>query len=334
MKNLKARILLSPKNSVVQKRLMQGGNHQFRWFTRYQNLVLISFMLLAYLDIPTYLFTLNNSLLPKYYYYVFAFLLMPIIMFKEKAIVRYLHQSFVWWLLAFIVLNLFHFIAELTDSNINNDISNAIITRIEYFGLFLALGFVVSITPTVSYQFLFPFLAVSITLLLVYDFLLPGVIYPIGTEGSVPGRAAATFINPNKAGEALLLSLFFSIPVVRSWHLLLLYMFVGIGIYLTFSRGALIIWLFLGVFLFYIRSIPRYAFIVSIILIGFVYMAPALYQGYVLTRTSSSSEKNIQERMLFTQNVDINDSSGQERMMVLEEGLKAFFENPILGAGA
>ncbi len=334
MKNPKSQILLSPKNNAEQKRLMHGGNHNFRWFTRYQHLVLIGFILSVYLDIPSYLFVLNDSLLPKYFYFLFIFLVLPIIVLKDKAIFRYLQQPFVWWLAVFMVINIVHLIAELTDINANNDISNAIITRIDYFGLFLAIGFVVSITPTVSYQFLFPYLAVCITLLLVYDFLLPGVIYPIGYGYSVQGRAAATFINANRAGEALLLCLFLSIPVVRSWYLFLLYMLVGIGIYVTFSRAALIIWFFLGFFLFYIRSIPRYAFIVSFILIGFVYMAPALYQDYVLARTDSSSEKNIQERMLFTQDANLSDSSSHERIMVLEEGLKVFFENPILGGGA
>ena len=113
----------------------------------------------------------------------------------------------------------------------------------------LLLGFACSITRTTSYERIFPFLAVLIPITVIVDFLHPGVFYPLGTEGTVPGRAAATFINPNKAGEAMLLTFLLAIPVLRPRYRALLLFLVGAGVILTFSRGAILGWMLLWLYL-------------------------------------------------------------------------------------
>ena len=131
-------------------------------------------------------------------------------------------------------------------------------TRIQYAVLAVLLGFACSITRTTSYERIFPFLAVLIPITVIVDFLHPGVFYPLGTEGTVLGRAAATFINPNRAGEAMLLTFLLAIPVLRPRYRALLLLLVGVGVILTFSRGAILGWMLLWLFLLLRKAVPKY----------------------------------------------------------------------------
>ena len=74
--------------------------------------------------------------------------------------------------------------------------------------------------------------------LVIWDFLSPGALYPIGTDGTTVGRAAATFINANRAGEAMLLTFVLAIPVLRPSYRAALLLLLGAGVIVTFSRAA------------------------------------------------------------------------------------------------
>lgn len=71
----------------------------------------------------------------------------------------------------------------------------------------------------------------------VYELLHPGVF------GRLYGRSAGLYQNPNISGGAIVLGALLSYPVVRPVWRPYLFMFAGVGVLLTFSRGAMLAWL-------------------------------------------------------------------------------------------
>ena len=208
-------------------------------------------------------------------------------------------------------------------------------TKIQYASLAVALGFACSITRTTSYERIFPFLAVLIPITVIVDFLHPGVFYPLGTEGTVPGRAAATFFNPNKAGEAMLLTFLLAIPVLRPLYRALLLFLVGAGVILTFSRGGILGWMLLWSYLVLRRGVPKYTFAVSLLALGVLPVLLASFESYLAGRADLSGYlDNLLGRLDFFRSRALDDDSALVRAQVLEAGLDLFLDQPIFGAGA
>ena len=299
----------------------------------YNTSALVVVLCLVYLDIPSYIYTQNDSLLPKYFYYLFFVGLAPLLILRFRSLISYVISPFSLWALGVIVL----YIAHLSLALMDNDQGTAewIGTRIQYAVLAVLLGYACSITRTTSYERIFPFLAVLIPITVIVDFLQPGVFYSLGTEGTVPGRAAATFINANRAGNAMLLTFLLAIPVLRPRYRALLLLLVGVGVILTFSRAAILGWMLLWLFLLLWKAVPKYTLVVPLVALGASPLLLGSFESYLEGRKDlSAGLTNLLARLEFFQDRVLDDSSGLERVQVLEAGLDLFLENPIFGAGA
>ena len=170
---------------------------------------------------------------------------------------------------------------------------------------------------------------------MIVDFLHPGVFYPLGTEGTVPGRAAATFFNANKAGEAMLLTFVLAIPVLRPLYRALLLFLVGAGVILTFSRGGILGWMLLWSYLVLRRGVPKYTLVVPLLALGVLPVLLVSFESYLAGRVDLSENlDNLLDRLDFFRSRVLDDGSALERAQVLEAGLDLFLDQPIFGAGA
>ena len=299
----------------------------------YEVAVLVVVLCLGYLDIPNYISQLNASFQPKYFYYAFFVGVAPLLVLRFRSLISYIISPFSLWALGYITLNIIHLLLALIDGEQSR--ADIIGTKIQFASLAVALGFACSITRTASYERIFPFLAVLIPITVIVDFLHPGVFYPLGTEGTVPGRAAATFLNANKAGEAMLLTLLLAIPVLRPLYRALLLFLVGAGVILTFSRGTILGWMLLWSYLVLRRGVPKYTFSVSLLALGVLPMLLVSFESYLAGRADlSASLDNLLSRLDFFQSQALDDDSALVRAQVLEAGLDLFLDHPIFGAGA
>ena len=299
----------------------------------YEVAVLVVVLCLGYLEIPIYISELNTSFLPKSFYYAFVVGVAPLLVLRFRSLISYVISPFSLWALGYITLNLIHLLLALIDGEQSR--ADIIGTKIQYASVAVLLGFACSITRTASYERVFPFLAVLIPITVIVDFLHPGVFYPLGTEGSVPGRAAATFINPNKAGEAMLLTFLLAIPVLRPLYRALLLFLVGAGVILTFSRGTILGWMLLWSYLVLRRGVPKYTFAVSLLALGILPMLLVSFESYLAGRADLSAYlDNLLGRLDFFRSRVLDDDSALVRAQVLEAGLDLFLDHPIFGAGA
>ena len=298
----------------------------------YATSALVIILCLVYLEIPNYIYSTNEGFLPKYFYYAFFVVVAPLLISRFNSLIPYVISPFSLWALGWIVLNIAHLLVAL-----DNDQSTAqlIGTRIQYALLAVLLGFACSITRTTSYERIFPFLAVLIPTTVMVDFLHPGVFYPLGTEGTVVGRAAATFFNPTLAGEAILLTFLLATPVVRPRYRAFLLFLVGAGVIVTFTRSAILGWILLWLFLVLRKAVPRYTLAIALVAFLALPMLLAGFESYVSGRGDLSGGLNdILARLEFFQIPNLDDFSALERARVLEAGLALFLEHPIFGAGA
>ena len=301
----------------------------------YKTSVLVVVLCLVYLELPNYVYLLSGYTpigIPKYIYYAFFVFVAPLLL-QFRALTLYLISPFSLWAFGWIVLNITHFSFALIDGDLSR--ASLIGTRIQTAVLAVLLGFACSITRTTSYERIFPFLAGLIPTMMIVDFLNPGVFYPLGTEGTILGRASATFIGAGKAGEGILLTFLLAIPVLRPRYRAPLLLLVGAGLLLTFARGPLLCWMLLWLLLLLRNAVPKYTLAVALVALGALPLLLGSFQSYLEGREDlSEGLDNLLGRLEFFQDRVMDDDSALERAQVAEAGLDLFLENPIFGAGA
>jgi len=299
------------------------------YLSEYLTATLVVAFCFIYLNIPNYYFE-GAIFEPKYIYYAFVVLITPLMLLKLRKLLLYMASPFSLWVLAEIFIHSFGLLYG------NEEVVHMVLTRIQYLTLALILGFAASIARTTeSYEGIFRILAITIPVLVVIDFISPGIFYPLNAPGTVIGRAAATFINPTMAGEAMLVTCLLAIPITRLQYRMPLLLLTGAGVIMTFSRGPILVWLLFSIFLLVARKLPKYSFFLAIIAVVFLPLLLAIFKSYLLERQDlDTGSSNIFARLDFFQTHSLNDNSAQERLSVLKAGWEIFLENPILGGGA
>lgn len=293
--------------------------------------VLALILVVVFLHLPVYAYTLEPSILPKYFYFAFALLLAPVVLLNLQAFIAYLASPFCIWAMALLALNLLHLFSGAAQSARNIDVVSF---RMQALAMVLVLGFAFAQAPRGAWQRVFVFIAMLIPVLLIVDFLDPGLIYPLDTAGAVIGRASATFINPTIAGEGVLLSLLFALPALKKSYRAPLILLSGIGVLLTFTRAAMIAWLALWLVLLLRRKLSRMTSI-AVFAMALVPIALGGFQSYLTDRSDlSASIDNLQDRLSFFSHSRLADSSALEREAVLRAGWELFLQHPFEGAGA
>ena len=293
----------------------------------YLTAAMIAIISLIYLDIPIYINSvLNSGIEPKYFYYALVVIIAPLLLLKFREFVLYMASPFSLWVFAEIIIHSY----GLLDSN--EATVHLIMSREQYLILSLLFGFTASITRTESYQGIFRILAITIPVLVIIDFVNPEIFYPIGMPGTVFGRAAAMYINPNRAAEAILLTCLLAIPLTNLHYRMPLLLLAGAGIIVTFSRGAILAWILFWLFLLITRKLPKYSFVFPLVAFAVLPLLLSIFTSYLQAHQDQGLD-NILARLDFFQTRSLDDDSAQQRMAVLEAGWRIFLDNPIFGAG-
>jgi O-antigen ligase len=210
-----------------------------------------------------------------------------------------------------------------------------IATRAQYILFAIFLGFVVYTAPRKSYLFTLVFLTILIPCAVIFDFAQPGTLYPLDTEGAVLGRAAAMFINPTMAGEAILLVFLLGCAVTSTKYRVPLFLLCGAGILATFSRSSIIAWLLLLPILVVKKTLPKSTIISTAVGLGLCLLFVGAFENYLNSRQElDAASGNILSRLDFFSSFKFDDDSSEERADVIRAGWELFLQDPIFGAGA
>ena len=310
----------------------------------YQTFVLIIALCAIYSNLPIYGYVLNPGLLPKFIFFGIFFLITPLLVINYRYLIAYLASPFVLWATVFLALNLIHLFGFSTGHNVGEAFlvdnqmvarHSLILTRAQYilFTIFLGFAFYTSTRP--AYLYIFVFLAALLPCSVILDFAQPGLLYPIDTSGAVLGRAAAMFINPTMAGEAMLNVFLLGCAVIKFKYRAPIFILVGAAILMTFSRSSIIAWVLLWPILIFSKILPKFALFIIAVAIGISLFLLGSFENYLHTREEfDGALGNILSRLDFFSNFKLNDDSSEERADVIRAGWDLFLQNPIFGAGA
>lgn len=318
-----------------------SGRDALAW---YQGIVLGLALFAIYANLPIYGYTGHAALLPKYTF-ILAFLLMaPLIVARQAALASYLASPFVLWAGALVVLNLIHLYGWSADGDYGRVYlvdtqaharAALVLTRIQYIIFAVMLGFVAFTAPGKAYLYPIAALMVLLPCAVLLDFARPGLFYALDMNGVVLGRAAATFINPTMAGEALLHVFVLGCAVVRMKYRGPLFLLAGGAVLATFSRSSIIAWGFLLVLLVVRRSLPRTTVVATLLALGVLVLGQGNLESYLLSRDDfEGASSNIVARLEFFSNFSFDDDSSEERASVVKAGWELFLQDPVFGAGA
>jgi O-antigen ligase len=310
----------------------------------YQCAVLGLAVCATYANAPIYLYIQYASVPPKYVYFLLVLLMAPVLLARRSALPAYLLSPFALWAGTLVVLNLIH----LSTWSAGNEAGATylvdqgdqvraalVLTRIQYIMIALMLGFVVFVTPVKTYLYAVVVLMVLLPCAVLLDFADPGLFYPLDIEGAVLGRAAATFINPTMAGEALLHVFILGSAVIGLRYRGPLLLLTGAAILVTFSRSSIIAWGIVLAIMIARGALPRSMVVTTTVALVALALGVGSFESYLQSRDDfEGASSNILSRLDFFSNVSFDDDSSEERASVVKAGWELFLHNPVFGAGA
>ncbi len=276
-----------------------------------------------------YFETGQTSFKPLYWYVFTIGSMMALLMVGRSSLFRDLPKPLLIWLWAFLAYSAFNFIY----SSLGELATQAVIYNFESVFLFAAF-FLLLIQPGAIrvVQWVLTGVALLGVVLNIIDFFTP-------LWSTVPGRAAGLYGNPTISGKVLALTMVAAIPVIPARLRLLFCAVVGVGIILTFSRGAWLLWA-LGVtglsVTDYIRF--RYKKIAAGLVAGLAgFLLYALLTGTLLSHMNTVGldvflTPDTLERM-GGRGLSFEDDSASSRAAVALRAWEAFQEAPWIGHG-
>jgi O-antigen ligase len=315
-----------------------------RFLAWYHSVVLCIAVAAIYSNLPIYGYIVYPSMLPKFTFFSIFILIIPLIIIKYKALGAYLLSPFVLWAAVLLALNLIHLAGFSPDGYLGGvalidhqmvSRYSLILTRTQYILFAIFLGFAFLTSTRKVYLYTFVLLAAILPCAVILDFARPGLLYPIDTNGAVLGRAAAMFINPTMAGEALLLVFLLGCAAIKLKYRAPLFILLGAAVLMTFSRSSIIAWVLLWPILLFKKVLPKSAIVILGVVLGISLAFLGSFENYLQARQEfDGALSNILSRLDFFSNFKLNDDSSEERSEVIRAGWDLFLQNPVFGAGA
>lgn len=153
---------------------------------------------------------------------------------------------------------------------------------------------------------------------------------------SVTGRSAGLYINPNMSAVALILGAILTIGIVKPRMRMLFTLTVGLGVFLTFSRSAVIGWILVTIAFIKTGQISLKRSIIGGLLVLLLASVVAVWQWERLQfklEDLGVLNQNVLTRISWLAGNDETDPSSIERKQVAELGWEMFSERPIFGRG-
>jgi hypothetical protein len=152
------------------------------------------------------------------------------------------------------------------------------------------------------------------------------------------GRPAGLYIDPNQAGCAIMLGTIFGITAIPKQYRWILMAISGIGIAMTFSRGAIIGWV-ICLFIMTLGKVlsDRPSRVIApalVVLLLLVSIDPlASLTDYFKSTDENGSNYGIVNRLEEFQNPSLKEDSAADRQVLAASGWMMFSEQPFWGNG-
>jgi O-Antigen ligase len=300
----------------------QKKNRTQAFLDQYQIVLSSVATFLFFSDITDYLFAAPIvPVLPLVWIWLFVFLALP---FIKK--IKTMPKPLVIW------LGLYGLISMLSLATTNGDEISYKEFRLRIISiLFVCLMYVLYEQKSLKH---IKYTIIAVIVMSIannfYEFISPKFFSEFST-----GRPAGFYINPNKAGCALILGLIFTIDIIKKPYRWFYMFFILSGILSTFSRGAILGWIICAIFLSIARvlSEKRRTIIAGVFALVVVLALTNPLKTIADFAGQSDGAWDVVDRLEQFQNPSLNDDSAQERKAVIGYAWLMFGNHPFWGNG-
>jgi hypothetical protein len=291
---------------------------------RYQYLLSVAATFIFFSDLPDYLFSAQIiPANPLTWLYGFSFLALPFV--KKIATIP---KSVIIWIFLYVAISVLS-LATISSDEVSLKEFRARILSV----LFIGMLYIIYEQKSLKHV---KYIMVAVVLMSVgtifFELLNPKFFSELNT-----GRPAGFYINPNRAGCALVLGLIFTIDIIKKQFRWLYVLTIGLAIVATFSRGALLSWTICALVLTTARVLSdkrRTIIGAAFMLVLFLTLSNPFkiiadhFQG-----GTDGAYFDILDRLEQFQNPSLNDDSSLERKAVVGYAWMMFGKQPFWGNG-
>jgi O-Antigen ligase len=291
---------------------------------RYQYILSIIATFVFFSDLPDYLFVAPIlPIVPLTWIVILAVLSIPFI--KKVASIP---KPLLIWMIFYVVISVLSLMTVSADEISFVDFRAKVLSV-----LFIALMYAIFQQKSIIHV---KFTILAVLLMNVFNNLFELLNPKIFTQVNV-GRPGGFYVDPNKAGCALMLAMLLSIGIVKKPYRWILVLVTGIGILATFSRGAILGWLICTVLLIAGRVLSdqrRKIIVPAIILLFFlISINPLKTLTDYFKGDPSGANWDIVNRLEEFQNPSLSEDSAMDRQAVAAGGWIMFGNHPFWGNG-
>jgi len=289
---------------------------------------IITFLIFS--NVVNYLSKANLTSLNTVHLFLFT-TIFTIYMISKKPNFSFLSIKLNWWLIFYLCVILFWFIMPNNEFLIH-ELRRKILSIIALFIFMIFIFYDDENSLTVRH-------AVFVTTLIssfnnIYEFINPYTFFPIDSPIGVVGRSAGFYYNPTISGGAIVLGVILSIAIVPKIYKMWFLLFAFIGVFLTFSRSAIIGFVLIYLMMTLKKQLHfKYLVFISIMLFMLISMFLPLLINYAEVTYGRDASNLINRTMWFVNPSAHVDRSQSEREEVAEKALMMFAENPFFGNG-
>jgi O-antigen ligase len=298
------------------------------WLERYHLILSLVAIALFFTDLDGYLYWAQVVPLPPItWIYIFLLLVLPLILLSPNCGIS---QPFLLWAGGYLLITLISYVLLSTGNELEVQEFRTRLLSTIFIGLIMVIF---SNQPRI-HRMVRQAIVVA-TLLAVTTNIMGAVIPDLFGDAGVTGRWGGFYVNPNKAGMALMLGMSFGTGVLPPLLRIPFTLACGVGVLLTFSRGAIFIWLLLMGLMIFKGVLPHKHTTAWLIGLGVVGLITGL-QGEEIVRSFNLPHQII-ERLEWFKNplenkADSEGSSGA-RMEMAETAWGMFLQRPLTGYG-
>ena len=320
----------------MNKGIKNSQENQLKFSTIYQCFVAILATTIWFTNLDNYTYNAMGLLIPKFYFFGLAAASIPLIpsFLRDFESLKYF-KAFFFWCAGYLAISA---ISILSLPVIPVVILDEFELRILSIGVLLVCLVILSRSDRAL-------LAIKITILAITLFSIANNFHNLFNPDffvniNSTGRSAGFYIDPNSSGFAIIAGAIFSIsilpPVYRFAYLLL----VGAGVFVTVSRGSVILFILVSLILILGRTVPRkQLFFGFLLLITILAIASFLQLNFVQDYLWQLQQQGIINEDIFSRlNWFSNASSSytsddNSRTEIINYSLQIFNEKPWLGHG-
>jgi O-antigen ligase len=324
-----------------QGNLMSKNNQKTNFLFYYQSALAIGSVLVFFTFIDVYFFNIGK--LPPPVGLVILFILggFLLLIFTRFAILKYIPFELSVWCAGYLAISLLSFILVsyvFAEYPFASESFQEVRTRILSESFMVIMCLIFSKFPKIQN---FTRIAICLATLLalfnnIREFGDPSVFEGLNNTG----RAAGYYINPNRTGCALILGMIFGVGILPKKLRIPFSLLVIFGVFLTFSRGAILGWFVVMAIFIQSGLIPQKNFLFWVVgIVAMIFVLGPILSNIDVNELQRSGiinvdMKNITGRLEWFQNPVANrEDSGDSRLEVVMTAWNMFVEHPILGNG-